>query len=117
MRPQPARLERFLVKTGGRIVFVSADSVEWIEADDKYARLHTSSGSHLVRQTLGALASQLDSRKFLCIHRSAVVNVERVKELRPLFNGEHEVVLHGGARLTLSRTYRDKLYELLGRPL
>ena len=117
LRPRPACLERFMIKSGGRIIFVSADSVDWIEADDKYARLHTSSGAHLVRQTLGALASQLDPRKFLRIHRSAVVNVERVKELHPLFNGEHVVVLDSGARLTLSRTYRDKLYELLGRPL
>ena len=117
LRSRREYLGRLIVKTGGRVIFLKTDSVDWIEADDKYARLHVGPASHLVRQTLGALEAQLDPRKFLRIHRSAMVNVERVKELHPLFNGEHTVVLDSGVRLTLSRTYRDKLYGLLGRPL
>ena len=71
----------------------------------------------MVRQTLTAMEAQLDPNKFRRIHRSAIVNVERIKELQPLFNGEHSVVLEDGTKLTLSRNYKEKLFELLGKPL
>jgi two-component system LytT family response regulator len=71
----------------------------------------------MVRQTLGAMETQLDPKKFLRIHRSAIVNIERIKELQPLFNGEHSLLLENGTKLTLSRSYKDKLFERLGRPL
>ena len=71
----------------------------------------------MVRQTLGAMETQLDPKKFIRIHRSAIVNVERIKELQPLFSGEHSIHLENGTKLTLSRNYKDKLFALLGKPL
>jgi two-component system LytT family response regulator len=114
---KPLYLERLVVKTGGRIIFLKTSEIDWIQADDKYAHLHTGNRSHLVRQTLGALETQLDPRKFVRIHRSAIVNVERIRELQPMFTGEHTVVLETGAKLTLSRSYKNKLFEILGNPL
>jgi two-component system LytT family response regulator len=110
-------LERLVVKTGGRIIFLKTSEIVWIQAEDKYAHLHAGNKSHLVRQTLGALEAQLDPRKFVRIHRSAIVNVERIQELQPMFAGEHTVVLENGTRLTLSRSYKNKLFEILGNPL
>ncbi|MDQ3714058.1 MAG: LytTR family transcriptional regulator DNA-binding domain-containing protein [Acidobacteriota bacterium] len=114
---KPQYLERLIVKTGGRIIFLRTSEIDWIQADDKYAHLHTGSKSHLVRQTLGTLEAQLDPRKFIRIHRSAIVNIERIKELQPMFAGDHTVVLETGAKLTLSRSYKNKLFEILGNPL
>ncbi|HLM59736.1 MAG TPA: LytTR family DNA-binding domain-containing protein [Pyrinomonadaceae bacterium] len=110
-------LERLVVKTGGRIIFLKTTEVDWIQADDKYAHLHTNGKSHLVRQTLGALEAQLDPQKFVRIHRSAIVNIERIKELQPMFAGDHTVVLENDTKLTLSRSYKNKLFEILGNPL
>ena len=110
-------LERLVVKTGGRIIFLKTAEIDWIQADDKYVHLHTSGKSHLVRQTLGALEAQLDPQKFVRIHRSAIVNIERIKELQPMFAGDHTVVLENNTKLTLSRNYKNKLFEILGNPL
>jgi two-component system, LytTR family, response regulator len=110
-------LDRLMIKASGRITFLSTDEINWIEADDKYVHLHTGKISPMVRQTLSAMETQLDPRKFRRIHRSAIVNVERIKELQPLFSGEHSILLQDGTKLTLSRNYKDKLFELLGKPL
>jgi len=110
-------LDRLIVKAAGRIRFVKTDDISWIEADDKYVHLHTGKSAQMVRQTLGAMETQLDPVKFLRIHRSAIVNIERIQELQPMFGGEHVVVMEDGTKLTLSRKYRDKLFELLGKPL
>jgi two-component system LytT family response regulator len=117
VRRRPPHLERLMVRAGARIVFLKVDSIDWIEADDKYVHLHAGPVSHMVRQTISSMEEQLDPEKFLRIHRSAIVNVARIKELRPLFSGEYGVVLEGGAELTLSRNYKDRLFRLLGRPL
>jgi two-component system, LytTR family, response regulator len=110
-------LERFIVKADGRISFLNAREINWIEADDKYVHFHTARGSRMVRQTLGAMESQLHPTKFVRIHRSAIVNVERIRELQPLFSGEHSILLEDGTKLTLSRNYKNRLFELLGKPL
>jgi len=110
-------LDRLMIKASGRITFLSTDEINWIEADDKYVHLHTGKISPMVRQTLSAMETQLDPRKFRRIHRSAIVNVERIKELQPLFSGEHSILLQDGTKLTLSRNYKDKLFQLLGKPL
>ncbi|HEY8560924.1 MAG TPA: LytTR family DNA-binding domain-containing protein [Pyrinomonadaceae bacterium] len=117
VREKTSFLDRLVVKTGGRIIFLKTSEIDWIQADDKYAHLHAGSKSYLVRQTLGALEAQLDPRKFIRIHRSAIVNVERIRELQPMFAGEHRVVLENGTKLTLSRGYKNKLFEILGNPL
>jgi two-component system, LytTR family, response regulator len=117
IRRKPQYLDRLVIKAGGRISFLSTHEINWIEADDKYVHLHTGKASPMVRQTLSAMETQLDPRKFRRIHRSAIVNVERIKELQPLFNGEHSMLLEDGTKLTLSRNYKDKLFEFLGKPL
>jgi two-component system, LytTR family, response regulator len=117
IKNKPEYLDRLVIKAGGRINFLNTHEINWIEADDKYVHLHTSRGSPMVRQTISAMEAQLDPRKFRRVHRSAIVNVERIKELQPLFSGEHSILLEDGTKLTLSRNYKDKLFELLGKPL
>ena len=106
-------LERVVVKTGGRIFFLSVAEIDWIEAADNYVRLHAGRESHLVQGALSRLESRLDPKLFLRVHRSAIVNVTRIKELQPLFHGEYAIKLAGGKELTSSRGYRDKLQQLL----
>jgi two-component system LytT family response regulator len=117
IKNKPQYLDRLVIKAGGRITFLSTDEINWIQADDKYVHLHTSKASPMVRQTLSAMEAQLDPKKFRRVHRSAIVNVARIKELQPLFSGEHSILLEDGTKLTLSRNYKDKLFELLGKPL
>src|SRR5437588_2669093 len=117
IKSKPQSLDRLVIKSGGRITFLSTDEINWIEADDKYVHLHTSKANPMVRQTLSAMETQLDPNKFRRVHRSAIVNVQRIKELQALFSGEHSILLQDGTKLTLSRNYKDKLFELLGKPL
>jgi two-component system, LytTR family, response regulator len=117
MKSKPQYLERLVIKAGGRITFLRTDEIDWIEADDKYVHLHTSKARPMVRQTLAAMEEQLDPAKFRRVHRSAIVNVERIAELQPLFSGEYSILLQDGTKLTLSRNYKDKLFQLLGKPL
>ena len=111
----PARLERLIVKSGGRVFFLRTDEIDWIEAAGNYVRLHLGDESHLFRETMNRMEARLDARRFVRIHRSRIVNTERIKELQPWFNGEYVVVLRNGTRLTLSRGYRDRLQDQLGR--
>ena len=117
LKNQTQYLDRLIIKADGRITFLSTREIDWIEADDKYVHLHTGKTARMVRQTLSGMEAQLDPKKFLRIHRSTIVNVERIKELQPLFSGEHSIVLQDGTRLTLSRNYKNSLFELLGKPL
>jgi two-component system LytT family response regulator len=117
IKNKPQYLDRLVIKAGGRITFLSTDEINWIEADDKYVHLHTGKASPMVRQTLSAMEAQLDPQKFQRVHRFAIVNVERITELQPLFSGEYSILLGDGTKLTLSRSYKDKLFELLGKPL
>jgi two-component system LytT family response regulator len=117
VRPEPKSkyLQRIAVKSSGRVVFVKVDDIDWIEAADNYVSLHVASEEHLHRETMSALEGQLSPDKFMRISRSTIVNMDRIKELQPLFHGEYAVVLRSGAKLTLSRSYRDKLDQLMGR--
>ena len=110
-------LDRLIIKADGRITFLNTHEIDWIEADDKYVHLHTGKGARMVRQTLSAMETQLDPARFVRIHRSTMVNIERIKELQPLFNGEYSLHLEDKTKLTLSRTYKEKLFGLLGKPL
>ncbi len=112
----PKVRERFVIKSSGRISFIKAEEVDWIEAVGDYARLHVGKQSHLIRETMSALAAELDAR-FLRIHRSLIVNAERIKELHPLFNGEYNVILHNGTELKSSRGYREQLRQHFGDAL
>ncbi|MBM2840797.1 MAG: Two component transcriptional regulator, LytTR family [Bacteroidetes bacterium] len=114
---QKAHVDRVLVKNGGRVAFVRVEEIDWIEAQGNYLRLHRGSESHLVRQTMNEMEASLDPRRFLRIHRSTIVNIERIKELRPLIHGDYIVVLFDSTALTLSRNYRHKVSEYLGKVL
>lgn len=108
-------LERLVIKSGGRVFFLDTDDIDWIEAEGNYVSVHTGKKSHLLRETISSLESQLDPKKFLRIHRSSIVRIDRIKELQPWFHGEYRVVLQDGTQLTLSRNYRENLQEALGR--
>jgi two-component system LytT family response regulator len=104
---------RFAVKTPQGALLVDADEVDWIEAAGNYVRLRAGANAHLLSETISGMESRLDPRKFLRIHRSRIVNQERIKLLRPLFHGEYEIVLKDGTRLTSGRAYRDRIRERL----
>jgi two-component system LytT family response regulator len=106
-------LERLVIKSGGRIYFLNVEEVDWIEAADNYVELHVGRESHLLRETISGLAARLDPGRFLRIRHSTIVNIERVKELRPLFRGEYVIVLQDGTELTSSRRYRKNLDAIL----
>ena len=110
-------LHRLVIKSGGHVFFLRTEEIDWIEAAGNYVRLHAGGEEHLLRETMNALEGRLDPQKFLRIHRSTIVNIERIQELHPWFKGEHVVILRGGTRLTLSRGFREKLQRLLGKPL
>ena len=115
IKPEAPQLERLVVKSGGRVFFLRTDDIDWIEAAGNYVRLHLGEEAHLFRETMTRMEARLDTRRFVRIHRSRIVNTERIKELQPWFNGDYVVILRDGTRLTLSRGYRDKLQEQLGK--
>src|SRR3954447_8380568 len=117
LKPGPQSLERFVIKSGGRVFFLRAEDIEWIEAAGNYVKLHVGAETHVFRETMNSLEARLNPSVFFRIHRSHIVNIERVRELQPWFNGEYVVFLTSGARLTLSRGYREKLQDRIGRPL
>ena len=107
------RLTRLVIKSAGRVVFLRVEEIDWIEAADNYVRVHAGKESHLIRETLQSLEKRLDSGKFLRIHRSFLVNLDRIRELQPIFHGDYVVKLADGTELMLSRNYREKLLEPL----
>ena len=111
LRP-PQQIDRIAVKADGRVIFIKAGDIDWVEAADNYVSLHVGKESHLLRETMSSIESRLP-KQFLRISRSTIVNSERIKELQPLFHGEYAVILRDGTKLTLSRSHRDKL-QLLG---
>lgn len=116
MRPPESRLtDRLAIKTGGKVVFLKATDIDWVEAADNYVNLHVGAESHLLRETMSSIETRLDPKQFLRISRSSMVNVERIKELQPMFHGDYTVILRNGTKLSLSRNYRDKLEKLMGR--
>jgi two-component system LytT family response regulator len=108
-------LERLVIKSGGRIYFLETNEIDWIEAEGNYVSVHSGKKAHLLRETISSLESQLDPKKFLRIHRSSIVRIDRIQELQPWFHGEFHVILQNGTQLTLSRNYRERLQEALGK--
>lgn len=102
-------LTRLMIKLANRVVLLKVDDIDWIEADGNYAKLHVGNKAHLLREKMLDLESQLDPQKFVRIHRSIIVNLERIKELHPHFNGDYIVVLEDGRQLKLSRSRRENL--------
>lgn len=112
LRPRN-HVRRLVVRIGPRIVFVNAADVDWIDAEGNYARLHVGSHTYLLRETMARLEEQLDPEHFLRIHRSTIVNVERIQEVQPLFKGNYSVLLRDGTRLATTRGYRDRVQGLI----
>ncbi|MCI0485718.1 MAG: LytTR family DNA-binding domain-containing protein [Blastocatellia bacterium] len=117
IKTRPVHLDRLVIKMNGHVFFVRAEEIDWIEAEGNYVRLHVGRETYLLRDTISGLEEQLDPRNFLRVHRSAIVNIDRIQELQPWFHGEYKIILQDGMELTLSRTYREKLNEFLGRSL
>jgi two-component system LytT family response regulator len=107
-------LERVPVKSRGRVFFVPTAEIDWLEAAGNYVTLHVGGEQHMIRQTMAGMEVRLDPTLFVRIHRSRIVNINRIRELQPLDGGESLVILDGGTRLRLSRGYRDHLHQRLG---
>ena len=108
-------LQRLVVPTGHRSVFIRTEEIDWIEAERNYIRLHVRGRAHLLRENLGRIESALDPAKFCRIHRSTIVNIDRIQAVEALFRGEYLVLLHDGTKLTSGRSYRRNLHELMGK--
>lgn len=107
-------LTRIAVRSGGKIRIVSTAEIDYVEASGNYVRLHSKGTSHLLRETMQRVEGQLDPTQFARIHRSAIVNLDRIAELQPDLHGDYTVKLHDGRKLPLSRSYRDRLKGRLG---
>lgn len=112
-KTEPKFLKRIAIKSGERTVFLPADDIDWVSTAGNYLELHVGKQTHLIRERMCELESKLDPTKFVRIHRLSLINIERVRELQPLFNGDYVVILHNGRQLILSRTYREKLFDLI----
>ncbi len=113
--PLPVRVapDRIAVRNNGRVVFVKLADIDWIEAADNYVCLHCGKETHVVRETMNELEARLDPAQFLRVHRSSIVNLDRVRELQPWFRGDYRIVLRDGTELTLTKNHREKLESRL----
>ncbi len=107
--------DRILLKSSGEIIFLKTNEIDWIEAEGDYVKFHVPGRTHLMRGTMAALEERLDPARFIRIHRSTIVNADRLRKLSPSFEGEYAVVLQDGTKLRLSRGYHDRIKALLGR--
>lgn len=113
---QPERasyLTRMMIKSASRVFFLKTDEIDWIGADDYYVKLHVGRKVHMLRETMNELETKLDPEKFLRIHRSTIVNIDRIKEMHPHFNGDYIILLHDGTELKLSRSRREQAQAML----
>jgi two-component system LytT family response regulator len=108
-------LRRLVVPSGHRNVFVRTEHIDWIEAERNYIRLHVGGRAYLLRENLSHIVSALDPKTFCRIHRSIIVNIDRIQAVETLFRGEYQVVLHDGTKLTSGRSYRSNLHAVMGK--
>jgi two-component system LytT family response regulator len=111
LRQERPWVDRLLVRQGDHHLLVRTVALQWIEAEDNYVRLHVEGTSYLLRQTMAGLLARLDPARFRRIHRSAIVNLDCIKEFQPWTGGDHLVIMRDGTRLTLSRTFREQFGE------
>lgn len=109
--------ERIAIKSGSRTIFLRKGLIEWIEAQGDYVRLHVGKEGHMLRETMAAVIERLDPNRFLRIHRSRIVNLDHVREIRPLWGGDYSVLMRDGTELIMSRTYRVSFQSALGGDL
>jgi two-component system, LytTR family, response regulator len=114
---RPSFVERLVIKSYGKIFFLRVDEIDWIEAQGKYELIHAGKQTHLIREGMNKLEAELDPKKFVRIHKSTIVNVDCIEQLQPLFHSDFRAILRNGTALTISRRYREKLEQLLGRSL
>ncbi len=107
--------DKIMLKTAKGISFISTGEIDWIEAAGNYVKLHVKDSGHLLRETMNNIEAKLNPDKFLRIHRSSLVNIDRIKELQPLFNGDYIVILQNDTELNLSRNYNDRLQRLFDK--
>ena len=105
--------QRLVIKSGSRMLFLHPERIEWVEAEKDYVRLHIGKESHLVRETMNSFEQKLESDQFVRVHRSTIVNLDYVKEMKPLPSGEYDIAMRDGTQLRLSRGFRPRLLELL----
>lgn len=115
VRPAPTKPDRLAIKSSGKVLLIKLDDIDWVESSDNYVKLHVGSETHLHRETMSAMEGLLPGQKFVRISRSTIVNLDKIKELQPMFHGEYSVILRNGTRLTLSRNFRERLDQLLGK--
>ena len=106
-------IDRLVIRARGKVSFLKPSEIDWIEADGKHVHLHAGRDTHVVRQTLTGLEQRLASHGFVRVHRSAIVNVERIKELEPWFHGEYVVILKDGTKLTSSAAHSQALHRII----
>lgn len=106
--------DRILLKSSGEIIFLKTCEIDWIEAEGDYVKFHVAGRSHLMRGTMAAMEARLDPTRFIRIHRSTIVNADRLRKLSPSFDGDYAVVLQDGTKLRLSRGYQDRIRALVG---
>lgn len=109
--------DRLMIKSEGRVLFVKTNDIDWFEAAGNYIKVHCGAETHLLRETMNSILSQLDPLKFLRIHRGTIVNIERIKEMHPWFNGEYKIFLTTNASLIMSRGCHEQFTKLFGKPL
>lgn len=110
---QQEPIDRVVIKSGGRIYFLKTEEIDWVEGAGDYLTLHSGSQTHLIRETMGNFHATLDPQKFLRIHRSTIVNIERIKDIRSVYKGEYVITLTSGVSLKASRGYRHELQSLV----
>jgi two-component system LytT family response regulator len=113
--PNGSRLDRIVVRSQGKIILLHTAEVDWIEGARNYVRLHVGDHFHMLRERVSVLEKALAANKFVRIHRSTIVNTDKIKELQPCNNGEYMVILHSGKELSMSRGYRTRVHEFLQR--
>lgn len=111
----PESSELLLIKSRGRILFLKMSELKWVEAERDYVRLHLEKDSHFVRDTMNKFQKRLDKDGFIRIHRSTIVNVNKICDILPLLGGDYSVVLSDKTQLALSRRYRSSLDDFLRR--
>ena len=107
-------LERIMIKERGSMFFIKVEDIDWVEAAGDYVSIHAGSKSHLLRETMSGLMKKLHPRKFVRVHRSSIVKVDSIRELKPYFHGDYIIILKNGKELKLSRRYWDQVEKVLG---
>lgn len=114
LREKSNHIERITIKTANRLYFIKVDEIDWIEAAGNYVDIHIGDETHLLRETMNNLEAKLNPSRFVRIHRSTIVNIDRVKEMQPDVNNDYIVVMKTGKQLIMSRRNREKLNKIIG---